>query len=208
MSKDSSTFVFQLALVLLLSALSQGLWLGEVVWVKTWDGLSWLHSDMLSAYGVIVLAVVAMFVPLWSKRPSLLKANVSLGLMYAVSLGCYWFAKSHLYQLHSKLYFLSKPSTSSPVLQAFLPLALYAFVLGLGFFVVVRFLWTLFSLWSLVVYPLALALVLLLSYATIQVVPALNGDKDYIHVVKMGYPMFWLPLMMFVATWVSTKLKA
>ena len=42
---------------------------------------------------------------------------------------------------------------------------------------------------------LALLLVLPLSFATIHVVPALNGSSDEIHAIKMGYPVFWTALL-------------
>jgi hypothetical protein len=44
---------------------------------------------------------------------------------------------------------------------------------------------------------LALALVAVppVSWLTLQVVPALNGRNDFIHAVKMGYPVFWTVIL-------------
>ena len=41
----------------------------------------------------------------------------------------------------------------------------------------------------------ALLLVLPLSFATIHLLPALNGSTDEIHAIKMGYPVFWTALL-------------
>lgn len=50
--------------------------------------------------------------------------------------------------------------------------------------------------WRTVVYlAVALVLVFPLSFATIQIVPALNGSTDQIHAIKMGYPVFWTALL-------------
>lgn len=34
------------------------------------------------------------------------------------------------------------------------------------------------------------------SLMTIHLLPALNGARDYIHAVKMGYPAFWTVVLL------------
>ena len=48
-------------------------------------------------------------------------------------------------------------------------------------------------------------LTLLLSLVSIQLLPIMNGNRDYIHAVKMGYPIFWIVLLLPFA--VSRALK-
>jgi hypothetical protein len=51
--------------------------------------------------------------------------------------------------------------------------------------------------WRTVVYlAVVLVLVLPLSFATIQILPALNSSTDQIHAIKMGYPVFWTALLL------------
>ena len=39
----------------------------------------------------------------------------------------------------------------------------------------------------------------LLGLVTIELVPAVNGATDGIHAIKMGYPVFWVVALLFVA---------
>ena len=54
----------------------------------------------------------------------------------------------------------------------------------------------------------ALILVLPLSFATIRLLPALNGSTDEIHAIKMGYPVFWTALLVPSALWLGKKKSA
>ncbi len=49
--------------------------------------------------------------------------------------------------------------------------------------------------WTGILVAVGLILVLPLSFATIRVFPAFNGNLDEIHSIKMGYPVFWTAVL-------------
>jgi hypothetical protein len=48
---------------------------------------------------------------------------------------------------------------------------------------------------------LAIGAVLPVSVVTVMLVPARGGETDLVHSVKMGYPMFWVNLLIGWALW-------
>jgi hypothetical protein len=59
------------------------------------------------------------------------------------------------------------------------------------------------SRWHLLLLPGSLLVAAVMSFVTIQVLPALHGETDSVHVVKMGYPAFWLAVCLPAASEVA-----
>ena len=60
-------------------------------------------------------------------------------------------------------------------------------------------------IWTTVVVTVALLLVLPLSVITVMAFPALHGETDEIHAVKMGYPVLWTALLVPLALRLGRK---
>jgi hypothetical protein len=78
---------------------------------------------------------------------------------------------------------------------------------SVGFHMFTR--WTLvpISHWSIVLIAVALLVTPVLSMATVQVLPALHGQTDLVHAVKMGYPTFWVTILLPAATELALRLQ-
>jgi hypothetical protein len=59
--------------------------------------------------------------------------------------------------------------------------------------------------WTAFLVAIGLLSAIPLSYATIQIFPALNGDKDTLHSIKMGYPVFWTAVLVPMALFLGRK---
>ncbi|MFT3775722.1 MAG: hypothetical protein QM820_61025 [Minicystis sp.] len=66
---------------------------------------------------------------------------------------------------------------------------------AVGLHVLTRVLLVRTSAWLVPLVIVSILLVNALSFATIQVFPAVNGSRDFIHAVKMGYPTFWVNVL-------------
>jgi hypothetical protein len=164
------------------------LWLGEVCWVKGWTGLAWLSGFNWSAVPICLLVVVLCGWlmnghPPWSARLKFFAAG------FIASLAAFVVERFVAFELFSG----GAPAGLTVVVAG-------AFILGVALVPivvpVVSKRWLAPTSYLAVLYLFgALLLVLPLSFATVRVLPALNGSSDEIHAIKMGYPVFWTALL-------------
>ncbi len=187
------------SMLVLLAFLGLGCWLHEVLVVRGWEGLAWLSSFPLAAIPGCLFVVLASLVPVWGLA-AVLRWKVGLYgvLAWGVALGSFTIARAAMYSSFGRfgMMLAMHPDTRVSYLLSvfgwlFLALVLTSAGMGLG----VR--WLGFPVRRRTVLFLALALVAVFpaSALTIQVLPALHGQRDFIHAVKMGYPVFWTILL-------------
>jgi hypothetical protein len=193
--------------IVALGALAAAAWLGEVVWIKGWQGLAWLEGHPWAAAVGIACAVVSAALPICAAHAV---GPRRFALFCAMALPIAWVsfevARGAVHQL------LSPPGLPQPAelaLQDALEnsswLAGAALLTAFGFTLAVRLALGPVSLWLAGLFLLALGLVLPMGLLTIQIGPALDGSTDVIHVVKMGYPLFWTSVLLGAASFVGVR---
>lgn len=183
------------ATVLGLGLFSFACWLCEIVLVRGWEGLRWLHGFPLAAYPVCLCVSLAVLVTAaWRRRVTLARGATFVVAATLISLLAFTIARDWF--LRSRWIAFSGPSAMDVVLSPLLSIALTA----AGFHLLVRLLLGKISrLYALLVVA-ALALTEGASFVTILAIPAVNGSRDGIHSVKMGYPTFWVTVLLAAAT--------
>jgi hypothetical protein len=192
--------VLRILLVLVWAFAAWALWMGEVRWVKGWAGLPWLAGFNWSALPICALIAlsVALLLPKPPRKPNrTLFVSVGGLLMFTAFLVSRWVA----FRMFSGGSGLLAEAGKGPLLLLLLTSLLLSVSLA---YLADRWLaslhfWTVFLVFS------ALGLALPLSIITIRILPALNGSTDSIHAFKMGYPVFWLALLLPLALWLGCK---
>ncbi|PTL84856.1 hypothetical protein [Vitiosangium sp. GDMCC 1.1324] len=183
--------------VLALACLGLACWLYEVLAVRGWDGLAWLYPFPLSAIPACLFVALASWLPVCGQgTSSRWKVGLYLVLAWSVALGSFTLARDAVFGLlGSRTMGMSAEEMRTYHLTqlGWLFAALVLASVGMG----VGLRWLGFPVRRRTVLLLALALVAVppASLLTLQVVPALHGQRDFIHAVKMGYPVFWTVLL-------------
>lgn len=184
-----------LIFIFVFSSLGMGLWLYEIVEIKKWAGLNWLSDQLYSPFIAALLAVFAFMTPfLVNKQLTLKNAIVSINIFYTVNIICFQIGKQLCYELYSRFWLLS--GTSSDILLIpLIGLALFIF-LGLSYwFVTNKFVKKNKKLNSFFI-TILLLLSIPLSLLTIQINSGFGSGTDWVDTVKMGYPIFWITMLL------------
>ena len=188
----------ELLLVFLLATLSLGLWLGEVVFLKQWASLHWIRKEMYSVYPICLIVVFSTLLPIIVRYGiDIKRLLIAISLMFVISIYSFTLARGGIFTLHGKLAFLD----FDPNFYYMMRKLISAFLLTIfGFHFVINTFLIRMSYWNILFNAVSLILLIPTSLVTILVLPSINGHQDYIHAVKMGYPMFWLVISMYLST--------
>lgn len=200
--------------VLLCSVAAHASWLAYVLWVTGWTGLAWLQIQggaFLLLPCVLVSAAVGAIPTMRSARPirNWLAFTAMNGLTAFMALGL-------------ATPFVNTPFISGPTgllvaalydergpMGMLMDAALALGLIGAGYVVATYLqLWMLGArprAWWMVVATVVLAMVPVAALAMIQVVPPFGGQADFIHAVKMGYPVPWTGLLLGAAGLVPAR---
>lgn len=184
-----------------LAVLALVLWLVEMTQRIGWDGSEWLSAFHYSILIIAVFAIAAYLLPFyWLFRFPFQRILAAGTELYFVFLAAYFLEKAVLLTLFSRFYLFSSPYLTWSIQPLVLILTALSF-----FFVTQRWLQPL--RWQHpVLVGSGIFLSLILSLITVKFIPAFNGHMELWDAVKMGYPFFWIVLLMGIVGIVSTHL--
>jgi hypothetical protein len=188
------------ALLLAAAFASWGLWLGEVVWLKGWAGIAWLSGFNWSAIPIAAIVAVACSYAVSFNAPGRGRRNF-VALAFALALVAFIFARAAGVEV------LSSWGPNPLGLLAIGVIVLMGIAVAAGFTAAASRWLAQLHWWTAALVLLALLLVIPLSFATIKVFPALNGSVDQVHAIKMGYPPFWVALLLPLALRLGRRRK-
>lgn len=189
--------VVRVGSVLVLACLGLACWLYEVLVARGWDGLAWLYPFPRSAIPACLFVALASLVPVWRQgiAPHR-KVGLYLVLVWGLALASFTLARDAVMGLNRVVVMGMSADDVRTYLLTRLGWLLVALLLAsVGMGLGLRWLGLPVRRRTIGFLVLALVAVVLASWLTIQVVPALNGQRDFIHAVKMGYPVFWTILL-------------
>lgn len=184
-----------LLLIIPLALTANILWLYEIVRMIGWDGTQWVRQEHFSIFIINGLAIFAYFFPIW-QNPEVRdrfknKTNiliVALILLYSCTMTSYYIAKWFL--LASRWYFAMNPHFG--VLLALILLVgtpmLFHWISHKFFFPIVKK--------QIIALILGIMLTFYLSCLSIDYYSGYGSGKNLVDAIKMGYPFFWIVLMM------------
>jgi hypothetical protein len=177
---------------------SWGLWLAEVCFVKGWAGLAWLSGFNWSSLPICALIVVTSSYVVSTKAARRQRIKFA-ALGFIITTGAFWVFRRAALALFSSAPF-SPTAVAAIAALILVPIAVAVSLSTLAS----RWLAPL-GRWTAILVAVALILVLPLSFATVKLFPALNGSRDQIHAIKMGYPVFWAALLVPIALGLGRK---
>jgi hypothetical protein len=170
-----------------------GVWLFEIVAIKTWDSMAWLKHRLYSPLIIIPFTVWAYILPFYMERKVDLKGTlVPFVILCAIAVICFTIGKRLCFALYNNYDFDGLESYSILILSAF---ALFA-LLGFTCWFVANLRMGNTRKRNTVFITLLLIFTVPLSLFTVQLIPGLGSGDDWIDAVKMGYPVFWITVFM------------
>lgn len=185
--------IIELLLPVLLSLAAWGLWLYEINYVKGWYGLTWLDGSLFSPYYITALVVLSFLLPFILNKIRETRFFISaFVLLYIISWICYVGGKLVCYEMYARFV----GSYPGELRALFISSALLFLACGLGYRFVTHKLITPLQKRKAVYLSFSLILVIPLSLLTVYLFPGFGDGKDWIDAVKMGYPVFWVTIIL------------
>ena len=184
-----------LLVIFLLSLTAIALWLGEILFIKGWHGLNWLSGPLYSPF-LSTVFVVAAFLSSFIHGRSLIKKNVILAycLLYIVGIFCY-IAGAVLVSLPYRMFLWSEFDYYLVEFMGFLLFPLMA----LSYWLITQKLIRKTKKTHILYLTLFSLAVLPLSMLSIWICPGFGSGDGEVDAIKMGYPVFWMAMMMGLA---------
>lgn len=186
--------------ILVLALLAYALWFAEIHYFIGWEGTEWLSYTHYSIFGIAAMVVISYLLPLrlLSNKPWSLLAKAGTEL-YFVVLAAYFLEKLVLLTLYTQFYgFLNRDWLL--VLQV---LVIAMTVLSF-YFITQRWLQALRWQQTLI-FGAAMLLSYPLSLLSVRYLFNFSKDRIFLDAIKMGYPFFWITLLMGIAGLIATK---
>lgn len=179
-----------LLIPVLLGLLAWGIWLYEIVHVVGWMSLDWLTLPLYSVYIVTGITVASYLAPilLWSKAKWYVMLACIVG-MYLAAYGGYYLGRMMFTQLYAGV------TDSKHVLDVWALFFIVLMVSAVFFFLKQYFLFKSGQFHVLTLMAVFIS-VIPASLATIEWFPGFGNSVGFVDAVKMGYPMFWVNLML------------
>lgn len=183
-------------IVLILAVAGNAIWLYEISVIFSWHGLGWIYAPLKSPYIITLLTVLAFVLPIHLANRNIphSKKAKAIALLYLTSMLFYRLGKMICYSVY----------------QIFLPLD---FLIGYLILSLIIFLLLGYTYWFLsnrFLMPnkkkntLLLAFMSLLtvpvSWVTVYIVPGYGSSYQWVDAVKMGYPVFWITLLLGISS--------
>jgi hypothetical protein len=180
-------------IIFLLSAMGTSLWLYEILKIKGWYSLNWLNEQLYSPYIAALIAVVAFITPfIINKQPLTKKIIFAAILLYSVSIICFEVGKQLCYTLYCRFCFWT---TKDIILIFLISFMLFPF-LGLFYWLVTHKFIKKNKKTNILFISLFLLSVIPLSLVTIKINTGFGNGTDWVDAVKMGYPIFWITMLL------------
>ena len=198
-------------MILGLGTISWTAWLGEVLYVKGWQGLRWLDGYPTASVLGVVCVVLSVALPIHVSRGSgLRRVALFVAVSSPIALLSFELARSSLHALHSRSVGFMQLAGETAMARDFV-LANAGGLLGaaaltaVGFTIAARAILAPVNWRMAGLFLLALAFVWPMSVLTIWAFPALSGATDYLSAVKMGYPVLWTNVLMALASGLGSR---
>ena len=194
-----------IAIIIIAAILNISIWLFEIVVIKKWASLNWLKPPLYAPYAIALLTTIAYLAPIQLHyRASRMKQLISGAGLYFFSLTEFYAGKQLCYALYSRFWIITK-----------IDLAIGCMAIGLLFaglaaacFLSSRHLNREISRKFIPTNIVLFICVIPLSLLSIKLIPGYGAGSGWIDAVKMGYPAFWITILLGVAALRTIRIEA
>lgn len=184
-------YIKSLIFTLVLALIANALWLVELLQVIGWEGMDWVSYLHYSVFIIALFAVAAYVLPFrWIHHISWMQIGQAALETYPATVVAFFLAKTILFSIYTRLYGYLNGNMLLLLLVVVVLLISFSihFVTkkslrrvrwGHGFFVAA-----------------GIVTVVPLSIMTVRFFPGFSEEASFVSAVKMGYPFFWIVVMM------------
>jgi len=185
---------FALLVPILLGIASLAMWLTEIRVYIGWEGIEWIRRDLKSVYITILFSVFSYVIPaVIFVRPKWLNTLLCIFTLYFFSLLSYFVSKWIFKQLYIKI------GEESHVFYVWL-LIVTVTIVAIIYYYVKQFLLFRSERFHVMTIVAVFISIVPASLITIEWFKGYAVIESFVDAVKMGYPLFWLNVLM---GWVS-----
>ncbi|CAA6826126.1 MAG: Unknown protein [uncultured Aureispira sp.] len=186
--------IFLLIAPVFIGVISLLMWWYELHQVIGGSGFGWLEESLRSIYLISFLIVLAFILPMRIE----LKMPIGWGLfyillLYGASLGTYFLTKQIFYNLYTKG--LIGGDTKIITLSIWKLLAT-VILLSAIYFIPMRHFHRKTDGMHILTIMVAMISVIPASLISIEQIPLWSAETAFIDAVKLGYPIFWMPIFL------------
>ncbi|BDS11404.1 hypothetical protein [Aureispira anguillae] len=172
--------LYSVFITLFLGLMANGLWLYEIKVIIGWSGLKWLNYEHKSIFIINALVNLAYCIPLWNNelvRKEKKSKLLALFALYCCTLLAYYSTKL-------VLFYWMFPFLSITVSTPFL---IYLFSSKLIHPI---------KKTAIIFLTMGILFAIFMSSFTLDYIPGYGGTSGFVDATKMGYPYFWITIMM------------
>lgn len=183
-----------LVFIVIMALQANAIWLYEIAVVMGWHSLSWLYRPLYSPLIISLFPAVAYLVGMSVlSLPVQNKARRAgfAALLYLVNILFYFVGKQYCYMSFGRFgwWWLSLPFGVLIGLVIFL-------LLGASYYLVTKQFFAIGDRKVILIISAVCFMVVPASLVTFILIPGLGGPGSFVDGVKMGYPVFWITLLL------------
>jgi hypothetical protein len=186
--------IFLLITPVFIGVISLFMWWYELHRVVGATGFAWLREPMTSVYVISFLIVLAFLLPLR------IELKMPIGwtlfyilLLYAASLGTYFLAKQIFYTLYTKGLI---GGDNKIITLSIWKLLATVILLSTIYFIPMRHFHRKTDGMHILTIMIAIISVVPASLICVEQIPLWSHETAFIDAVKLGYPIFWMPIFL------------
>lgn len=190
---------FSLMLPVILGILSVTIWILEIRYFIGWDGIEWILFDMKSVYLVALFSVLSFVLP-----PVIIgysnskRALIAALILYVFSIFAFFLSKQIFRQLYLKI------GEKDHVIYVWLLIFLVTITAAIFYLTKDIFLFKSEKFHIMTIVAVFISIVPA-SMITIEWFRGFAVTESFVEAVKMGYPIFWLNILLGWVSYVMAK---
>lgn len=189
--------IWALTGILLFAALAEAIWLYEIAVKVGWVSLAWLKTGLVSPYFICFCAATAYIMPFVVKYKQLDSRVILTWLSFiCLNIAVFSFGDAVLKNLFSRfIIFLSFNANIKMRLFGLIGVGIFAF----GYHLITHHLIFNVRKQQAALFLLSVFLMFFLGIVTAFFIPGLGNSSGIADAVKMGYPQFWICILLGVS---------
>lgn len=195
--------IFLLIVPIIVGVISLLMWWYELHQVVGWQGLGWIHQPLISVYIIPFLIVMAFILPLRMElKMPLAWTLFYFILLYGASVGTYFLTKHIFYILYTQGLI---GGDNGIITRSIWKLMGIVILLSIIYFIPMRHFHRTTDGMHVLTIMVAIISVVPASLICIEQFPLWSSGIAFMDAVKLGYPIFWLPIFLGLLSTASAK---
>ncbi len=175
------------------------MWWYELHELIGWQGMKWIRQPITSVYIIPFLIVLAFILPMRIELEMPIGWTILyIGLLYGASLGAYFLAKQIFYTLYTRGLI---GGDNGIITLSIWKLMATVILLSIIYFIPMRHFHKTTDGMHILTIMVAIISVVPASLICVEQFPLWTRGTAFIDAVKLGYPIFWMPIFL---GWLST----